>query len=143
MQLGYRNRCLSLPDTPRAGLRLAGIHGPVYLLEHTSQSYPVGRGLTEAYADTDVQVVFLGPCCHPLLDPLGYGFGSIHADILEHEHEFITAHSRRHIGGADRIPHYLRECAQHLVTHRMTMGVVDGLEFIEIGENQCQPRRMP
>ena len=55
-------------------------------------------------------------------------------EILEQHHELIAAEARRRIRGPHVCPDSIRDAAQQLVTHVVAQRVVDGLEAIEVEE---------
>ncbi len=68
----------------------------------------------------------------------GLGLGG-----LQQQGELVAAEAKRLIRAADAVGQQLGEAAQHQIAHRVTPGVVDLLEAVEIQQYQHQPVRLP
>ncbi len=63
--------------------------------------------------------------------------------VLGQDHELVAAEPGDEVALPGRVLHALGDRAQHLVAHRVAVGVVRTLEVVEVDEQQCQADARP
>lgn len=89
-------------------------------------------------ADRDSANLWKERGCHSRTQPLGERPGPRDIAVWQQDHEFLASPACQEIRNTQIAPHPSRELDQHLITRCMPMAVVDGLEVIDIEEQQGQ-----
>ena len=123
-----------------AALVLGRIHRLVRMLEQGIGVVGVVGEKAHAHRHGDLQLhaVFQEDRrLHHLHDLLGHAQHVVVLDdVAQHDGELVARIARHRVGGADAAAQALGDGAQHLIAGGMAVGVVDGLEPVQVDEQQ-------
>ena len=143
-QSDSRSRLLKAPDTciqfdPVSALPLCPVQGPIGRREKlaTVAARPV-LGHPEAAGDGDGRAGAAAEraLCERRPDALGEVERAGRVGAGQEEQELLPAPAAGEVGVADGRAEYGREAAENVVSDRMTVAVVHGLEVVEVGEHE-------
>jgi hypothetical protein len=119
---------------------LGRVHGEVGLLEQRVDVAGIRRRLDRRTADADPHRYLPAPDRDRLgelgLHAVGEGRGV--AVVLQQHRELVTAEAGHGVAGAHHRPQPLGHRHEQLVTGRVPQGVVDGLEVVQVAEQDRQ-----
>jgi len=124
-----------------AAIRLGAIERHVGVFEQRIRADAVRRGHRnpDAGADFDQMIVDLVALAQMLDNSPGETRGIlVRFDVLLKHHKFVAAEPRHEILRAQHFAQPVGDRAQQPVAARMTQGIVDLLELIEVDKQQCR-----